>query len=117
MFSFIYIPPFVSPPELTMSATDPNLPHDSKAGQVLAVCASMLVFTTLVVGARVWIRLKLAKGGLGADDWCILVAWVLVVSYNLDPITRKLFQICRRELDFVAQSIMWPLRQPDIVDA
>lgn len=72
-----------------MPATDPNLPHDSKAGQVLAVCSSMLVFTTLVVGARVWIRLKLAKGGFGSDDWCILVAWVLVVAYDLDPIARK----------------------------
>ncbi|KAA8572005.1 hypothetical protein MFRU_018g00480 [Monilinia fructicola] len=87
-----------------MSATDPNLPHDSKAGQVLAVCASMLVFTTLVVGARVWIRLKLAKGGLGADDWCILVAWVLVVSYNLDPITQVSFGLGQHVWDLPADT-------------
>ena len=49
----------------------------------------MLVFVTLVVLARFWIRLSLVKSPLGADDWCILVAWILAVAFDLDPINRK----------------------------
>ncbi|QSZ33527.1 hypothetical protein DSL72_005095 [Monilinia vaccinii-corymbosi] len=86
-----------------MSATD-GRPHDSRGGQVLAVCSSMLVFTTLVVGARVWIRLNLAKGGLGADDWCILGAWVLAVAYNLDPITQVSFGLGQHIWDLPADT-------------
>ncbi|ESZ95479.1 hypothetical protein SBOR_4133 [Sclerotinia borealis F-4128] len=74
-----------------MSATDPNLPHDSKVDQILGVCSAMLVITTLVVVTRICTRWKLAKGGLGADDWCILVAWVLAVAYDLDPINQVKF--------------------------
>ncbi|KAG9231474.1 hypothetical protein BJ875DRAFT_406887 [Amylocarpus encephaloides] len=73
------------------SQPDPNLPHDSKAGQVLGVCSAMLALVTLVVAARFWIRLRFAKGTLGADDWCILVAWVLAAAFDLDPINQVKF--------------------------
>ena len=53
----------------------------------------MLVLVTLVVAARFWIRFKLVKGGLGVDDWCILVAWILAVAYDLDPINREYFDV------------------------
>lgn len=49
----------------------------------------MLILVTLVVAARFWIRFKLVKGRAGADDWCILVAWVLAVVFDLDNINRK----------------------------
>lgn len=49
----------------------------------------MLILVTIVVGARFWVRFKLVKGKAGADDWCILVAWVLAVAFDLDPINRK----------------------------
>lgn len=49
----------------------------------------MLVLVTLVVGARFWIRYKFVKGRLGADDYCILVAWILAVAFDLDPLNRK----------------------------
>ncbi|TGO29828.1 hypothetical protein BPAE_0010g00110 [Botrytis paeoniae] len=74
-----------------MSATDPNIPHDSKVDQILGVCSSMLVITTIVVAARIWTRVKLAKGGLGSDDWCIIVAWVLAIAFDLDPINQVKF--------------------------
>ncbi|KAF7957017.1 hypothetical protein EAE96_004338 [Botrytis aclada] len=74
-----------------MSATDPNIPHDSKVDQILGVCSAMLVITTIVVAARIWTRLKLAKGGLGSDDWCIIVAWVLAIAFDLDPINQVKF--------------------------
>ncbi|PQE28991.1 integral membrane protein [Rutstroemia sp. NJR-2017a BBW] len=69
-----------------MPNPDPNLPHDSKANQILGVCSAMLVLITVVVAARIWIRLKYAKGGLGSDDYCIIVAWVLGAAFDLDPI-------------------------------
>src|SRR4051812_36083051 len=71
-----------------MTTPDPNLPHDSKVNQILGVCSAMLVLITVVVAARIWIRLKYAKGGLGADDYCIVVAWVLGAAFDLDPINR-----------------------------
>jgi hypothetical protein len=71
-----------------MPTPDPNLPHDSKANQILGVCSAMLVLITVVVAARIWIRLKYAKGGLGADDYCIVVAWVLGAAFDLDPLNR-----------------------------
>ncbi|KAF7880002.1 uncharacterized protein EAF02_007639 [Botrytis sinoallii] len=74
-----------------MSATDPNIPHDSKVDQILGVCSAMFVITTVVVAARIWTRLKLAKGGLGSDDWCIIVAWVLAIAFDLDPINQVKF--------------------------
>ena len=49
----------------------------------------MLVLVTVIVFARFWIRLSLVKGRLGADDWCILVAWILAVAFDLDPINRE----------------------------
>ena len=49
----------------------------------------MLILVTVVVGARFLIRWRFVKGRLGADDWCILVAWVLAVAFDLNPITRK----------------------------
>ena len=69
--------------------TDPNLPHDSLVSHVKGICSAMLILVTLVVAARFWIRFKLVKGRAGADDWCILVAWVLAVAFDLDPINRK----------------------------
>ena len=73
------------------AATDPNLPHDSVVPHVIGICSAMLAFVTLVVGARFWIRWKLVKGRLGADDWCILAAWLLAVAYDIDPINRKCY--------------------------
>jgi len=52
----------------------------------------MMVLVTLVAAARFWIRWKLVKGRFGADDWCILVAWVLAVAFDLDPINREYAQ-------------------------
>ena len=49
----------------------------------------MLIVVTLVVGARFWIRLKPVKGRFGAENWWILVAWVLDVAFDLDPINRE----------------------------
>lgn len=71
------------------AATDPNLPHDSLVSHILGICSAMLVLVTLVVAARFWIRLWLVQSRLGADDWCILVAWALAVAFDLDPINRK----------------------------
>ena len=72
-----------------MSSTNLNLPHDSKADQIIAICSAMLVLMTLVVAARFWIRLALTKGQLGLDDWCIFVAWVLAAAFDLDPLNRE----------------------------
>lgn len=71
------------------AATDPNLPHDSMVSHVIGICSAMIILVTVVVGARFWIRWRFVKGRLGADDWCILVAWVLAVAFDLDPINRK----------------------------
>lgn len=49
----------------------------------------MLILVTLVVLVSPYVRLKLTKGRAGADDWCIMVAWVLAVAFDLDPINRK----------------------------
>ena len=76
------------------AATDPKLPHDSLVGHIIGICSAMLIFVTLVVGARFWVRYKLVKGKAGADDWCILVAWVLAVAFDLDPINRTYIQSC-----------------------
>ena len=49
----------------------------------------MLILVTLVVAARFWIRIKLVKGRAGADDWCILVAWILAAAFDFDLLNRK----------------------------
>ncbi len=54
----------------------------------------MLALVTLVVGARFWIRFKLVKGRPGADDWCILVAWILAVAFDADNLRRKSVNLC-----------------------
>ena len=74
------------------AATDPSLPHDSLVPHILGICSAMLIVVTLVVAARFWIRLRLVQGRFGADDWCILVAWVLAVAFDLDPINREYLQ-------------------------
>ncbi len=76
------------------AATDPNLPHDSLVSGILGICSAMLALVTLVVGARVWIRFKLVKGRPGADDWCILVAWILAVAFDADNLRRKSVNLC-----------------------
>ena len=71
------------------AATDPNLPHDSAVSHVIGISSAMLILVTVVVGARFWIRWRFVKGRLGADEWCILVAWVLTVAFDLDIINGK----------------------------
>ena len=71
------------------AATDTKLPHDSLVPKIIGICSGMLVFTTIVVAARFLIRWRLTKGRLGADDYCMLAAWVLAVAYDLDPLNRK----------------------------
>ena len=71
------------------AATDPNLPHDSLVSHIKGICSAMLILVTLVVAARFWIRFKFVKGRAGADDWCILVAWVLAFAFDLNQIERK----------------------------
>ena len=71
------------------AATDPNLPHDSLVPKIIGICSAMMALTTVVVAARFWIRWQLVKGRFGADDWCILAAWVLATAYDLDPLNRK----------------------------
>lgn len=61
----------------------------------------MLVLVTVVVGARFWIRLGLLKARLGVDDWCILVAWVLAVAFDLDPINRECAEIRPFKLSYI----------------
>lgn len=98
-----------------MSATGPNIPHDSKVNQILGVCSAMLVITTIVVAARIWTRLKLAQGGLGADDWCIIVAWVLAVAYDLDPINREFFpKRCTAVFRLLLESCHCPWGEADV---
>ena len=71
------------------AATDTNLPHGSLVPHVLGVCSAMLVLVTLVVVLRFWVRFSLIKVRAGADDWFILVAWVLAVAFDLVSINRK----------------------------
>lgn len=71
------------------AATDPNLPHDSVVSHIIAMGSAMLILVTVVVGARFWIRWRFVKARLGADDWCILVAGVLAVAFDLGVISRK----------------------------
>lgn len=71
------------------AATDPILPHDSLVSHIIGICSAMLVLVTLVVFVRSYVRLKLTKGRAGADDWCIIVAWVLALVFNLDTMARK----------------------------
>lgn len=73
------------------AATDPNLPHDSLVPHILGIIAGMLALVTLVVGARFWIRFKFTQSRFGADDWCILVAWILAVALSLGAMTGKCF--------------------------
>ncbi|KAM3076961.1 hypothetical protein ACMFMG_003572 [Clarireedia jacksonii] len=89
-----------------MSSTDPNLPHDSKVTQILGVCSAMLVLITVVVGARIWIRLKYAKGGLGADDYCIIAAWVLGAAFDLDPINQVKYGLGQHIYDLPDPTIL-----------
>lgn len=71
------------------AATDSSLPHDSLDRQIIGICSAMMVLVTLVVGTRFWIRWSLIKGPFGADDYCILMAWILAMAFDLDPINRK----------------------------
>ncbi len=58
----------------------------------------MMVLVTLVVVARFWVRFKFVKGRFGADDWCILLAWILAIAYDLDPLNREFVELCRSHL-------------------
>lgn len=52
------------------SAADPGLPYDSVA-------------MTVIVAARIYIRLKTAKVRLEAHDWCILGAWADATAFDI----------------------------------
>ena len=79
----------MSSPFPSNAALDPNLPHDSLVPKILGICSAMTILVTLVAAARFLIRWKYVEGRFGADDWCILVAWVLAAAFNLDPLNRK----------------------------
>ena len=71
------------------AAANPDLPHDSLVTHIIGICSAMLILVTMVVGARFWVRFKFVKGRAGADDWCILVAWILAAVFDLNPINRE----------------------------
>ena len=73
------------------SVTDPNLPHDLVVSQIVGVCSAMLALVTVVVVIRFYIRLRLVRSAFGIDDWCILIAWMLAVAFDLDPLNRMSF--------------------------
>lgn len=53
----------------------------------------MVVLVTLVIVARFCIRLRIVRARLGADDWCILIGWVLAVAFDLNNILRKSIEL------------------------
>lgn len=83
------------PPSAT---TDPSLPHDSLVSHVIGICSAMMALVTLVIVARFWVRFKLVKGRFGADDWCILLSWILAIAYDLDPLNRKCLELRNFEI-------------------
>ena len=76
----------MAPPYPPEAAKNPSLPHDSLVGHIIGICTAMLVLVTLTVGTRFWIRLSLVKSKLGADDWCILMAWMIAFAFDIDVI-------------------------------
>jgi hypothetical protein len=48
----------------------------------------MLILSSIVVIARIWIRMTLVMGRLGADDWAILVSWAFSIAFIVDVVSR-----------------------------
>lgn len=48
---------------------------ESKRSEILAVLAILVSLSTIAVLMRITIRLR-TKVGFGADDYCVIVAWV-----------------------------------------
>ncbi|KAJ5380321.1 uncharacterized protein N7496_002749 [Penicillium cataractarum] len=68
---------------------------------ILAVCWLLVIIPGLMVGLRLWCKVRLSKRGFGLDDAIICVAWSLLLIYtalitrsvNLGVIGRHVFAI------------------------
>jgi len=52
---------------------------------LIAVCATLLPLATLLVGLRVWVRLRILKSW-GWDDWAILASLVGSTFSSSEPL-------------------------------
>ncbi|KAI0834645.1 hypothetical protein F5Y06DRAFT_300499 [Hypoxylon sp. FL0890] len=57
---------------------------ESRSGTLIAVVTSLHALSTAVLAARLWIRLRIQRMGLAADDWTIIASWLFTVVQSID---------------------------------
>ncbi|KAJ4309662.1 hypothetical protein N0V84_011382 [Fusarium piperis] len=66
-------------------------PKESRSDDVVIILTVMQALSTIVVAARLLTRLLIQHMRLAADDWSIIVSWVLLVAYTVDVCTQTKF--------------------------
>lgn len=59
----------------TAPAPIPNLPHDSRQGNIIAASVVTWVIAAVFVGLRFYTRGRIVRA-LNSSDWCILISLV-----------------------------------------
>ncbi|KAI0139368.1 hypothetical protein F4776DRAFT_662327 [Hypoxylon sp. NC0597] len=57
---------------------------ESRSSTLIAVVATMHTLSTVVLVARFWIRLRIQRMCLAADDWTIILSWLFTVAQSVD---------------------------------
>lgn len=68
-----------------LNATE-DINGQSKYPTIISICAVFSVLSTVVVGARVWLRSK--ARGLAADDWLSIFSAIFAIAYSAITIAR-----------------------------
>ncbi|KAF3066552.1 hypothetical protein GL218_09018 [Daldinia childiae] len=93
-------------------------PIESRSGQVVAIVAAVQALSTIFLALRFYTRLRIQRMGLGADDWIIIAAWLLTLTYGTDISLQTKFGLGKhlidlpRETDFTTSNILFYAKQP-----
>ncbi|RYP15842.1 hypothetical protein DL765_005456 [Monosporascus sp. GIB2] len=78
----------------------------------------MQVLATIFLLPRLWIRIGVQRVGLGADDWMIIVAWLLNIGYGVEVCMQTKYGLGKHrddlppDIDFVTSDILFYAKQP-----
>lgn len=93
-------------------------PVESRSEDVIIIITCMHVLSMAFLIPRLWIRIGVQRVGLGADDWMIIVAWLLNIGYGVEVCMQTKYGLGkhRKDLpagtDFVTSDILFYAKQP-----
>lgn len=71
-----------------MSTSDGAAKAHKRQHEIIGIQVGFTVFSAVVLALRLWSRILIQTMPMGADDWTIVVAWILSLVFAVDVCMR-----------------------------